>query len=202
MQYCHLKTLHMHDLAKNASGEGKIILPLFFSLFFFYWPFYQKHAPESAPLLAKQPVDLISDTVIMQSLLCFLSSHLHLLMHSASPVQFLKMAIKRNTISRKLIIVSLTTSPGAARETAAGVKVRYTPCRPLPPPHPLKHPVFALKQNAQASPSVQAGGEGWWLARRSQCSPSQASETHRQGFPPAMRAKPSQPSDQGPAICD
>lgn len=28
------------------------------------------------------------------------------------------------------------------------------------------------------------------------------SQTHRQGFPPAMRAKPSQPSDQGPAICD
>lgn len=29
-----------------------------------------------------------------------------------------------------------------------------------------------------------------------------ASKAHRQGFPPAMRAKPSQPSDQGPAICD
>lgn len=35
MQYCHLKTLHMHDLAKNASGEGKIILPLFFPSSFF-----------------------------------------------------------------------------------------------------------------------------------------------------------------------
>lgn len=111
----------MHDLAKNVSGEGKIILPLFL-LFLFYWPFYQKHAPESAPLLAKQPVDLISDTVIMQSLLCFLSSHLHLLMHSASPVQFLKMAIKSNTISRKLIIVSLTTSHGVADKTAAESK--------------------------------------------------------------------------------
>lgn len=33
-------------------------------------------------------------------------------------------------------------------------------------------------------------------------SPSPVSWTHRQGFPPAMRAKPSQPSDQELAICD
>lgn len=111
----------MHDLAKNVSGEGKIILPLFLP-FLFYYPFYQKHDPESAPLLAKQPVDLISDTVIMQSLLCFLSSHLHLLMHSAFPVQFLKTAIKSNTISSKLIIVSFTTSHGVVDETAAKSK--------------------------------------------------------------------------------
>lgn len=54
----------MHDLAKNVSGKEKIKLPLFL-LFLFYWPIYQKRVPESAPLLAKQPVDLISDTVIM-----------------------------------------------------------------------------------------------------------------------------------------
>lgn len=93
-----------------------------FLRFLLYCPFYQEHAPESAPLLAKQAVDLISDTVIMQSLLCFLSSHLHLLMHSASPVQFLKMAIKSNTINRKLIIVSLTPSHGVADEAAAESK--------------------------------------------------------------------------------
>lgn len=157
MQYCHLKTLHMHDLAKNASGEGKIILPLVFFPFLFYWPFYQKHAPESAPLLAKQPVDLISDTVIMQSLLCFLSSHLHLLMHSASSVQFLKMAIKSNTISRKLIIVSLTTSPGAARETAAGVKVRYTPFPPLTPSFCPQTKCSSLSVRAGRSRGLVAG---------------------------------------------
>lgn len=67
-------------------------------------------------------MDLKSDTVIMQSLLCLLSSHLHVLMHSASPVQFLQMAIKSNTISRKLIIVSLTASHGVADETAAESK--------------------------------------------------------------------------------
>lgn len=93
----------------------------FFSFSFFIGLSIRNMPTESAPLLAEQPVDLISDTVIMQSLLCFLSSHLHLLMHSASPVQFL-MAIKSNTISRKLIIVSLTTSHGVADETAAESK--------------------------------------------------------------------------------
>lgn len=107
-----LKRLYMHDLATNLSGKEKNNTS-FFSFFI---------APESAPLLAKQAADLKSDTVIMQSLLYLLSSHLHLLMHSASPVQFLKMAIKSNTISRKLIIVSLTTSHGVADETAAESK--------------------------------------------------------------------------------
>lgn len=66
----------------------------------------------------------------------------------------------------------------------------------ITPPQP------GLCPQINVSPSVQTGDEDLWLARRSQSSSSHASETHRQGFPPAMRAKPSQPNDQGPAICD
>lgn len=57
-------------------------------------PCYQVCDPECAPLLVKQALDLTLDTTIMQSFLCFLSSHFHLLMHTAFLPSFSNWSLK------------------------------------------------------------------------------------------------------------
>lgn len=67
---------------------------------------------------------------------------------------------------------------------------------------PLPKPAFAHKNLGLC---VYTDGRQWLVAVEAATAPAfsfPASSAHRQGFPPAFRAKPSQPSDQGPAICD
>lgn len=76
---------------------------------------YQVCDPECAPLLVKETLNLILDTTIMQSFLCFLSSHFHSLINTA----FLPSFIKSNTINlvwwiQQLQNQSKITPPGAS----------------------------------------------------------------------------------------
>lgn len=141
---------------------------------------YQVCDPECAPLLGKQTLYLL-DTTIMQSFLCFLSSHFHSLMNTAFLPSFSNWSLK----------VTLLT--GGWRSILQALIVWWI--QQLQNQSKITPPGASLLPWIPRFMSAQAIDNDLWLPRRPQPSPSQPPRLTDRDF--LLRWEPSRHS---PAI--